>query len=179
MPAGKGNTIVDESTTAGQASVETIALVVLMREDGSALLQLRDNKPDLPHAGMWGLPGGHCELGELLAVSAQRELREETGYVCNELHELLYVKNRKICETCPPFSLAVFWARYDGKQPLQCREGQAIQFVSRQDAEGYPMPRHLLPIWDAAMAALRTSERKMVSECGSQGSFRRPTVSHA
>jgi 8-oxo-dGTP diphosphatase len=30
-------------------------------------------------AGWWGLPGGRVELGEKLAVSAQREVEEETG----------------------------------------------------------------------------------------------------
>lgn len=148
------------STPSSQEPVETVALVILLREDEAALLQLRDDKPGLPHAGMWGLPGGHCEPGETLEMTARRELQEETGYVCDELHQVLFVEDRKLCETCPPFSLAVFWARYDGKQRLQCREGQAVRFVAPKDAKTHPMPQYLLPIWDEAIAAFRAFQVK-------------------
>ena len=44
----------------------TIADVFLFRDDGAALLQLRDNKPDLKNAGMWVPPGGGLEENESL-----------------------------------------------------------------------------------------------------------------
>jgi len=46
--------------------VRTVGGVVLLRDDNSALLQLRDNKPGLNAAGLWVFPGGHCEPGELI-----------------------------------------------------------------------------------------------------------------
>ena len=32
--------------------------VVLLREDGAALLQLRDDRPDIQDPGIWVFPGG-------------------------------------------------------------------------------------------------------------------------
>ncbi len=135
------------------ASVQTVTSILLLREDGSALLQLRDDKPGLTHAGKWGWPGGHCEPGESMEKSARRELEEETGYACRDLHLAAVIENFQLCETDPPCRLAVFWTCYDGRQPVECLEGQVVRFVSRQDAETYSMPRCLFPIWDQALIA--------------------------
>jgi 8-oxo-dGTP pyrophosphatase MutT (NUDIX family) len=47
---------------------------VAMIEDGKIVLQLRPWPPG------WELPGGHCDAGEDPAVTAAREVEEETGY---------------------------------------------------------------------------------------------------
>jgi ADP-ribose pyrophosphatase YjhB (NUDIX family) len=49
--------------------------VVVLRE-GKLLLLKRVNDPE---AGCWGLPGGKVDWMEPAAVSAARELKEETG----------------------------------------------------------------------------------------------------
>ena len=54
--------------------------------DGAALLQHRDDKPELRRAGMWVPPGGGLDPGEPAEAGARREIREETGYLCGELH---------------------------------------------------------------------------------------------
>ncbi len=49
--------------------------VVVWRDD--RVLLIRRGKP--PRAGQWSLPGGAQELGETVAETAHREVREETG----------------------------------------------------------------------------------------------------
>ena len=136
----------DHPIHAGNARVAGIAL---LRADGAALLQHRDDKPGLPHAGLWVFPGGHCEAGESLEQCAQREFFEETGYRCDALHELHTFRDLSV-EGFPPIQLTVFWARYDGVQPVQCFEGQALSFIERSGADRHAMPDYLLHLWDLA-----------------------------
>ncbi|MEY8661664.1 NUDIX hydrolase [Ligilactobacillus faecis] len=57
------------------------ACVILEDEAGRILLQQRTS-------GKWGLPGGLLELGETLAETAIREVKEETGLIVTELKQL-------------------------------------------------------------------------------------------
>jgi 8-oxo-dGTP pyrophosphatase MutT (NUDIX family) len=97
-------------------------------------------------------PGGHCEPDERIEDCARRELREETAYDCSHLHYLTTVID-DLDPDFPAYQLTIFWARYDGIQPVRCLEGQALEFLRRQGAEGYPIPRFILAQWDAALAA--------------------------
>jgi 8-oxo-dGTP diphosphatase len=128
--------------------------VVLLRADGAVLLQHRDEKPGLPHAGLWVFPGGHCEPGEPLESCARREFLEETGYCCGDLHELDTFRDL-IVEGFPPIQLTVFWSPYDGVQGVQCLEGQALAFIERSRADRHPMPDYLLGLWDLALTRYR------------------------
>jgi 8-oxo-dGTP diphosphatase len=136
---------------------EAVGAVILLREDGAALLQHRDEKSELRHSGMWVPPGGHAEPGELMEACAKRELFEETGYDCTGLYWLTTFDDRQ--EGWPPYSLTVFWARYDGVQQLRCSEGQALEFIERSRAAAYPIPAYLVEIWDRALAASKREER--------------------
>ena len=53
--------------------------------DGDDLLLVQRSKA--PYEGLWALPGGHVEPGELLVEAVTRELFEETGIegACGEL----------------------------------------------------------------------------------------------
>lgn len=124
--------------------------IILLRDDGAALLQHRDDKPGLRHAGMWVMPGGHCDSGETIEACARRELREETGYDCDDLRWLFAFEDQEN----PECGCTMFWARYDGRQPVRCLEGQALMFVAREQASSFLIPSYMLDRWDMAIAAL-------------------------
>ena len=126
-----------------------VSAVVLLW-DRSALLQHRDDKPGLRHAGMWVMPGGHCDPGETIEECARRELREETGYDCNDLRWLIAFDDEEDSDC----RCTMFWARYDEHQSICCMEGQALKFVPREEASRYPIPNFLLDLWDLAIVEL-------------------------
>jgi len=129
-------------------SPRLVAAVVVLRDDGAALLQHRDEKPGLSHAGMWVIPGGHCEPVETVERCARRELLEETGYDCEAPRFLMSVARNDVDE-----HLVVYWTRYDGVQPVHCGEGQAVEFVDYARRSAYAIPPILVDAWERALAA--------------------------
>lgn len=129
---------------------DRVGAVIVLRRDGAALLQHRDNKPGLRNAGMWVPPGGHADAEEAMLDCARRELREETGYAAEDLQFLLAFNDK--VEGWPEYQLTIFWSWYDEVQPVACHEGQALAFVPRSAADTYPIPPHLLDAWDTALA---------------------------
>ncbi|MBI2770775.1 MAG: NUDIX domain-containing protein [Burkholderiales bacterium] len=130
--------------------MDRVAAVILLRPDGAALLQHRDDKPGLRHPGMWVPPGGHAEPGEAMVDCARRELREETEYRLDEPIFLMEVLDQ--APGFPTNELAIFWAWYDGVQPIVCHEGQALEFIGRSKAGALAIPPVLLAAWDTALA---------------------------
>ena len=61
--------------------------VVVWRDD--RVLLIRRGQP--PRVGQWSLPGGGQELGETVAETARREVREETGLELSALDFLTVV----------------------------------------------------------------------------------------
>ncbi|MFA6010416.1 MAG: NUDIX hydrolase [Desulfobacteraceae bacterium] len=53
--------------------------IILYNEKDCLLLFLRDDKPGLPYANMWDIPGGHVEDGETPDECIVREMKEEIG----------------------------------------------------------------------------------------------------
>ena len=132
-----------------------VAGVVLLREpDGAALLQHRDDKRGLPHANLWVPPGGHCEDDKAWESCAAREFLEETGYRCRNLRSLAEF-NVDDVPFSQPMHLKVFWDVYDGDQAVTCREGQALEFMSRSRATLIAIPEYLVDLWDQALNAWR------------------------
>lgn len=129
-----------------------VAGVILLRDDGAALMQHRDDKPGLPHAGMWVPPGGHCERDEAIEACARREFQEETGYRCGDLKLLTAFRVANVTYS-PPIWLTMFWCEYDNVQRPVCLEGQALEFVRREDAHRYRVPTYLADLWELAWVA--------------------------
>jgi len=131
--------------------VDRVVAIWLLRRDGTALLQHRDDKPGLRHAGMWVPPGGHADPGESMGDCARRELREETEYDASDLRLLL--SQDRTYEDGVAFRVTNFWCWYDDVQSIVCHEGQELAFVQRSAAANYPIPSFLFDFWDAAVAA--------------------------
>ncbi len=138
-------------------TVAGVAAVVLMRPDGAALLQHRDDKPGINHPGMWVPPGGHCEPGEAAEECARREFFEETGYRLDRLQFLTrFLDSHEGVITSS--WITVFWAIDDGVQQPVCGEGQALSFVARPSAAMLHVPPYLIDVWDQAIAAMKAAE---------------------
>ena len=135
--------------------VERVAAVWVLGTNGTALLQHRDDKPGLRHAGLWVPPGGHANDDESMFDCARRELREETEYDAPDLRFLVALDRNY--EDGVAFRVTNFWCRYDGVQSVVCHEGQELAFVERTSAANYPIPPFLLDIWDTAIAAAEKS----------------------
>ena len=111
--------------------LERVGAVILLRQNnGACLLQLRDNKPNLRNPGIWVPPGGRVEPLEHLNLIA-----EFIDHV----------------NGCPPYHLSVYWALYDHLQPISCNEGQAMEFIARDNATGIGVPEYLIHIWDLSL----------------------------
>jgi 8-oxo-dGTP pyrophosphatase MutT (NUDIX family) len=124
--------------------------VVLLRDDGAALLQHRDDISTISDAGLWVFPGGHLEWNETPREGAAREMEEETCYRCHNLRPLI----RLVVEEA---ELLFFWEKYDGRQQVACREGQALEFVDRHKVESLPKQAYVTDVFDLALAAQKLS----------------------
>lgn len=135
------------------ASLDDVAAVYLLRSDGAALLQHRDDKPGLRHANMWVPPGGHSDPGETPLACAFREMEEETNYRCAWLRHITTMHDDP-GHGWKPFRLHIFFTLFDDKQIIECREGQSLEFIPRVRGGELLRPDFVLPTWDLALKAL-------------------------
>jgi 8-oxo-dGTP diphosphatase len=129
-----------------------VAGVIVLREDGAALLQHRDDIPTINDPGLWVIPGGHVEAGETAVAGAVREVEEETCYRSRAPRPLAEFHATELGYE-GDFQMVFFWDEYDGAQRIECREGQAARFVARAEADGLPRRDYLTRIWDLALDA--------------------------
>ncbi len=57
---------------------------IALLNDQNIIVTLRDNKPNIPFAGMWDLPGGGREGTESAIECAMREIQEELGILLDQ-----------------------------------------------------------------------------------------------
>jgi 8-oxo-dGTP pyrophosphatase MutT (NUDIX family) len=129
-----------------QTNIRQVVGVVLLREDGAALLQHRDDISTISDPGLWVFPGGHIEQGETPREGAAREMEEETCYRCHNLRPLIRLEIEE-------GTLLFFWENYDGRQRVACQEGQRLEFVDRRNVDPLPKQSYLTDVFDLALAA--------------------------
>ena len=122
----------------------------MLRHDGAALLQHRGDISTIADPGLWVFPGGHLDENESPRDGAAREMEEETYYRCRDLRPLTRFPLEE-------GEVQFFWENYDG-QLIACREGQALRFVARKEAESLPRQPYLTAVFDLALAAQKQSD---------------------
>lgn len=103
------------------------ASTVVQEDEKILLIQRSDN-------GLWALPGGLVEVGEVLAKAALRELEEEAGVTGHAL-DLLAIFDSKLWRTFTTSHLThfVFLVRSDLLDPSPGREALDARFFSMHE----------------------------------------------
>jgi 8-oxo-dGTP pyrophosphatase MutT (NUDIX family) len=104
----------DEWTGPAPAFAPTAAGVVYFNEKNQVLLLFRASWSK-SHPSTWGFPAGRIEEGEEPEQAARRELKEETGHVCNQLYHLADVDVGETSITFYTCTALEFECKLDGE----------------------------------------------------------------
>jgi len=131
------------STVSTPAGIIHVAVAVIENDRQQVLLTKR---PEHVHqGGLWEFPGGKLEAGEEAREALVRELHEELGIVVSRARPLIQIphdySDRSVL--LDVYLIEEFSAVPYGK------EGQALQWVSRDALSDCPMPVANLPIIQA------------------------------
>lgn len=112
------------------------ATAILLNADGNVLLQLRDDKPEIPYPNAWNLLGGSAEEGEEPLATMRRELEEEIEYAPEKLHFFTTYHHSGIEDY-------VFFGYIDIPEEQlnrQLHEGQRVQFFTQREIKELNLP---------------------------------------
>lgn len=127
----------DPDAPAANSVVPSVVAIVQDDKGRVLLIHKTDNN-------LWALPGGGHELGESIADSVVREVKEETGYdvevtritgtYTNPGHVMAYEDG----EVRQQFSIA-FAARLLGGEARTSSESRSVEWVRPEDVDGLDM----------------------------------------
>lgn len=107
------------------------AEILLLQEDGSFILQVRDDKPGITNPGLWSTFGGKIESGEEPIDAAVRELSEETNLTLRKADLQFYRKCIKTKEEHgEDWEVYYFFAKPVSTEGLEVYEGQGYTILS-------------------------------------------------
>lgn len=126
-------------------------------KDGRVLL-IQRGKP--PRRGSWSLPGGHQEVGETVAATARREVREETGVEVRLLGIAAVVDliEREGERVRRHFTVVDFLAEWADGEAVAGDDASAVAWATPAECPGYGLNAKVLEIID--LAARRLAERR-------------------
>ena len=134
-----GRTDYIDDPNAPKANSVVPSVVAIVRDDEGRVLLIHKTDNDL-----WALPGGGHEIGESIADTVVREVKEETGYdvevvaisgtYTNPGHVMAYEDG----EVRQQFSMA-FTARLIGGEPRTSSESKRVEWVALDDVAELPM----------------------------------------
>ncbi len=142
MTAGRIDYYDDPNAPTANSLVPSVNVVVHNDKGEILLIRRSDNEN-------WALPGGGVDLGESLTQAAVREVREETGIVCevtglvgiysDPKHIILYTSNG---EARQEFSI-VLTALVRSGAPVTSSESLDVKWYAIEDSDNLPMHRSM------------------------------------
>ncbi len=102
--------------------------IIIERNDGKLLFQLRDNKKNIPNPNKWGIFGGGIEKNETPKKAALRELKEELNFALKE-KEL----TKLIVLPTPGKKYYLFFIKLKRNLKFKLNEGASMRFMSRKE----------------------------------------------
>ena len=118
-----------------------VSAVSIVAQEGGVLFVRRGNEPGY---GLWSLPGGYVDQGEVVEEAAAREVREETGLQV-EIGSLLGLYS----DAGRPVILVAYEAKVVGGSLAAGPEVLDLGFFPPNDLPplAFPRDKHLLEVW--------------------------------
>lgn len=118
-----------------------VAVTSLVQRDGKVLLVRRGNEPGY---GLWSMPGGYMDRGEVVEEAAAREVLEETG-----LQVAIECLIGLFSQPGRPVMVAAFSAREVGGVLAAGEEALEVEFFPLDDLPplAFPGDRRIIARW--------------------------------